>query len=281
MKKTTLIAESGSTKTDWRLCFDDGTIKSFSSIGLNPYFVSDSDLTEILTELFSNDISSKIDAVFFYGAGCSNSKVIISFQLIFSQHFENAKIEINHDLLAASRALFQNQKGMALIFGTGSNSCLFDGVTITSNIPALGYILGDEGSGADMGKRLVTRFIHGQLNLKLTEKLKEITSKEDIFQKVYKEKYPNRYLANFSRFIADNIHEEQIEGLVLESFHAFFENYVIQYQNYENYNIGVVGSLGNIYKKQLVQVSKFYDLDVFIFLYSPITELVKYHTKIN
>lgn len=277
MSKTILIADSGSTKTDWRLIQKDGFIVSYSSIGLNPYFIDSEDLLNILQDIFEHDIASSIDEVYFYGAGCSNSDIIKPFESTFEKHFANAFIEINHDLLAAARALFHREKGLAIILGTGSNSCIYDGASVVLNIPALGYILGDEGSGAYLGKQLVIKYIYNELNSELTKKLNLITSKEKIVEQVYKKPFPNKYLASFSSFIAENIRHSQIRDLVKQSLDLFFEKHVLPYPNYQDYDLGIVGSIGFVYQDILQELTTEKGLNIKNIVRSPIEDLVSFH----
>lgn len=277
MSKTILIADSGSTKTDWRLCQPDLPEVSFKSIGLNPFFVNDKLLQKNLKNTFPQPIAKRVDEVFFYGAGCSNKTVIKPFLEGFQSHFPHAKINIHHDMLGASLALFGNEPGLAIILGTGSNSCLYNGQDVTANIPALGYVLGDEGSGADMGKRLVTKYIYGELDQSLTAKLDAVTSKEDIFNKVYSQQFPNRYLASFSSFILENIEHPQMRNLVKDSLDEFINKHVVPYPNYKKFPLGIVGSIGFIYQDILQELTRKKGLEIKKIVRSPIEEMVKYH----
>lgn len=271
-----LIADSGSTKTDWRLISEDET-KSFSSIGFNPYHISENQVLEALENsglaLFNNQITE----VFFYGAGCSSEKNCNFLLQIFGSFFPNAKIEVNHDLLAAARAACQKEKGMVAILGTGSNTCLYDGVEVIENIPALGYILGDEGSGAYIGKKLITKYLYNELNIDLKHKFENQYSlnKETILEAVYKKELPNKYLASFAKFVAENV--EELEDLVLECFQDFFSKHICKYSSYREYDLHIIGSIGSVFKKQLENVAKQNEVRIGKLIKQPIEELVLFH----
>ena len=158
-----LIADSGSTKTDWRLVVEGGEINSFETIGFNPYFItSESILTELIKSDL-NEIKESVTEVYFYAAGCSSQKNRTVIQEPLNTFFCNSKVEVQHDMLAAARATCGKEKGIVGILGTGSNSCLYDGEKITENIRALGFILGDYGSGADIGKNFIKAFLANEV----------------------------------------------------------------------------------------------------------------------
>ncbi len=279
MKKTILIADSGSTKTDWRLAKSDKATTSFSSIGLNPYFVDQITLKNTLSQIFNQSLSTEVDEVFFYGAGCSSEKAIEPFEIGFQQHFPHAKIHILHDMLGAAVALFGKEKGLAIILGTGSNSCLYNGSQVINNIPALGYVMGDEGSGAHLGKLLLAKYIYQELDHSLLKKLNHLASKEDILKNVYSQPFPNRYLASFSRFVSENIDHPQMQQLVKDSFELFFDKHVIPYPNYHSFPLGIVGSIGYIFQDFVKDIALEKGLTIKKIVRSPIEELVKFHTS--
>lgn len=275
-----LIADSGSTKTDWRLVRGKD-ILSFSTIGFNPYHISNS---QILEELHSSELvefSSLISKVFFYGAGCSSidKNEIISEAL--SLFFINAEVEVNHDLLAAARASCGNLPGMTAILGTGSNSCLYDGERIVENIPALGYVLGDDGSGVDFGKMLLKKLFTNELSDELTLKFKEEYSinLNDILNAVYKEPLPNRFLAQFTMFIKKYEDKPEIDDIIKNCFHRFFKTNVCKYSNYQDYKLNAIGSVAEVFQAQLKEVALCYNVELGSVIKSPIQELVFFHTR--
>ncbi len=274
-----LIADSGSTKTDWRLLGEGGEKKNFETIGFNPYFIKSEGILAELTASGLNTIKEAITHVYFYAAGCStkSNKEIIHEPL--STFFNNAKIEVDHDLLAAARATCGNEKGITAILGTGSNSCLYNGVEITENVRALGYILGDNGSGADIGKTFIQALIGGELSKEIEAKFeKEYNLTTDmILDAVYKQELPNRFLAGFSLFVSQNIDDPFIHQIVENRFELFFEKNICKYSDYQNNQLHLIGSIAFIYKDILIKVANKYGVQIGRIIKQPIDELVKYH----
>jgi N-acetylglucosamine kinase-like BadF-type ATPase len=274
-----LIADSGSTKTDWRLINNDGEAMSFETIGFNPYIV-DSDI--VLNGLLNSDLAAikkSVKQVYFYGAGCSSEakcKVVANPLTTF---FSNAKISVEHDMLAAARATCGNEKGMIAILGTGSNSCLFDGNIIAENVTALGYILGDYGSGVDIGKALVKALMGKELPSEIESKFSEdynLTT-VDILDAVYKQAFPNRFLAGFSLFMFKNLDNPIILKMVESRFEIFFEKNICKYSNYENNTLHLVGSIAFIYQDVVKKIAEMYNVKIGKIIKQPIEELVKFH----
>jgi N-acetylglucosamine kinase-like BadF-type ATPase len=275
-----LIADSGSTKTDWRLVTDTEVLP-YSTIGFNPYHVSVSQVLNELNVSALKDKASLITQVYFYGAGCSSAEKSDLIKEALLQFFKNAQVEVNHDLLAAARATCGKNAGMSAILGTGSNFCLFDGENIIENIPALGYILGDEGSGVDMGKTLIKKYLNKELSSSLSEKLAEEYSLNlnSILNAVYKEPLPNRYLAQFTVFIKKHEDESEMDELVKNCFQHFFDLTICKYKNYKQYQLNVVGSIANVFSKQLKQVALHNEVEIGKTVKSPIDELVLFHAR--
>jgi N-acetylglucosamine kinase-like BadF-type ATPase len=248
-----LIADSGSTKTHWCLVEGDKVVKELYTLGINPFYQSTDDiLSDLREKLIPSLANEEITHLSFYGAGCAfeDKKDIVRNAL--SPLFVNASIDIESDLLGAARALFQNQKGIACILGTGSNSCYYDGVNISQNVSPLGYILGDEGSGAVLGKLLVADCLKNQLSTELKEKFftQYGFTPAQILDKVYKQPFPNRFLAQFAPFLLDNLEEPAMFNIVFESFDAFLTRNVMQYQ-LEGMEVGFVGSIAHHFRDVL------------------------------
>ena len=248
-----LIADSGSTKTHWCLVEGDKVVKELYTLGINPFYQSTDDILSYLREkLIPSLASEEITHLSFYGAGCAfeDKKDIVRNAL--SPLFVNASIDIESDLLGAARALFQNQKGIACILGTGSNSCYYDGVNIIQNVSPLGYVLGDEGSGAVLGKLLVADCLKNQLSTELKEKFftQYGFTPAQILDKVYKQPFPNRFLAQFAPFLLDNLEEPAMFNIVFESFDAFLTRNVMQYQ-LDEMEVGFVGSIAHHFRDVL------------------------------
>jgi glucosamine kinase len=193
--------------------------------------------------------------------------------------FIKARVFVGHDMLAAARALLGNKRGFAAIIGTGSNTCLYDGSEVEKNIDSLGYLLGDEGSGSYIGKKVVKDFMRGYLPAELEEKFrrKYNLSNEDIFSALYNKPLPNRFLAGFCLFADENKEHPHIAGLVEEAFNDFFRNLVSRYPGYEQYSFNCVGSVAFAFRQILEKVALSYGMSTGKIVHSPIDNLVQYH----
>jgi glucosamine kinase len=283
-----LIADSGSTKTDWRIIDSENRIHQFRTAGINPYFQSSEDIVKILQEelipacgsLLENETISEI---WFYGAGCSSPAKVQVVENALNEVFISAQIEVQHDLLAAARAVCGHKPGIAAIMGTGSNSCWYDGEKIVENIPSLGYILGDEGSGAHLGKLLLSDVLTGDapenISKNFFERLKY--SKEDVLEAVYKQPLPNRFLAQFSKFIYQNLKDPYMTDLVARSFEAFFQKHICKYSVHKDLKMGVVGSVAFYFSNILRRVAEENGVEIQTIIESPIAGLALYHLELK
>ncbi len=276
-----IIADGGSTKTNWCLLNEAGQKIYFNTEGYNPYFSSTDYIIKSLKEGLPTDLKlDNILEVNYYGAGCSTSAKAKIVENAMKAVFTSAKINIGHDLLAAARALLGTTKGFAAILGTGTNTCVYDGKTITHNIDSLAYILGDEGSGCYMGKKIVADYMRGYMPEVVRERFWETykLSPEEITDIVYTKPLANRFLAGFSKFIYDNnVHAEYSRNIVKTSFVAFFENLVSHYPNYKDYTFNCIGSVGYNFRNVLEETVKEYGMEVGKIIRSPIDDLVNYH----
>jgi N-acetylglucosamine kinase-like BadF-type ATPase len=280
-----LIADSGSTKTDWCLVDStDNTQKIYHTIGYNPYFIDTEAIFYSLSENLLKDMAGEsVDEIYFYGAGCSTpaKKDIVKKALLRS--FPQAKsIVVDHDLLATARALLGTEVGFAAILGTGCNTCLYDGNTITVNIDSLGYLIGDEGSGSHIGKKIVRDFMRGRLEPELHNRFKErfqIEGNEQIFHTLYTTQFPNRYLASFCKFADEYVTHPYIRNKVRDSFRDFFKNLVSKYPDYQSHKFNCVGSVGFVFKDILEEVALSYDMKIGKIIKSPLQDLVAFHLK--
>ena len=276
-----LIADSGSTKTHW--CVIDKTVvlKHIFTKGINPFYQAEDEIARELELVLIPELKDiHIESIFFYGAGCSfpEKKTIVSNAL--GRNFKNIPIEVQSDLLGAARSLFGDAKGVACILGTGSNSCSYNGKEITENVSPLGFILGDEGSGAVMGKTLIADCLKNQLPAELKEKLMseyELTPAV-ILENVYKKPFPNRFLAKLSPFLLKNIENPSIFNIVYNSFDAFFVRNVKQY-DCENLPVSFIGSVAYYFRDTLEIVASEQGLTIGKIEQSPMVGLVDYHTK--
>ncbi|MFN0291245.1 BadF/BadG/BcrA/BcrD ATPase family protein [Pedobacter helvus] len=277
-----LIADGGSTKTNWCLINEAGRKIHFNTEGYNPYFAKQDYIENSLRTTLPDSLdASKLKEIYYYGAGCSTdaNKKIVSDAM--QKVFVNAEIYVDHDLLASCRALLGDEPGFAAILGTGTNTCLYDGDGITLNIDSLGYFLGDEGSGSYIGKRLLADYMKGFMPKGLSESFFNIygLSNEDIFDNIYNKPLPNRFCASFSKFLYDfkTTYQEYTEDVVDTAFTAFFEKLVIHYPNYNKYLLNVVGSVGYSFRDRLSVVADKYEMGVGKIIRSPIDDLVEYH----
>ena len=278
-----LIADSGSTKTDWRLIDEENKIHQFKTTGINPYFHSSESITEALTkELLPNikfEIRNLKFELFFYGAGCSSDEKCNIVKRGLQSCFSKPIIEVEHDLLAAARALCGHDKGIAAILGTGSNSCYYNGKDIIENVVSLGYVLGDEGSGAYMGKKLIQYYLYKELPEDLDkiffEKYK--LTKDEVLENVYKKPNPNRYLASFSPFLQHNLSHHFIAKLVYDSFSDFFEHHICKYAEHKQVKMHCTGSVGFYFANILRQVATDRAVAIDKITESPIAGLTLYH----
>jgi glucosamine kinase len=277
-----LIADSGSTKTSWVLIGDHQKKLEFQSQGFNPYVQTKDQISNALkTEVYPKVKVFDIVTIYFYGAGCSTPENVAIMNLCLKGHFQNADIEVSHDLMAAAKSLWHDERGIVAILGTGSNSCVFDGTRIIKSVPSLGYVLGDEGSGAYMGKKLILAYYYGLLPEGIHKKIiaKFSPETDGFLDHVYKMENPNRWLASFAAFISDNIKEEFCNNIVVSSFRDFFDAHIIHYKDFQDYPLGVVGSIGYYFRDQLEIVSKEYGFSLKKVIKSPMEELVNYHLQ--
>jgi len=276
------IADSGSTKTSWIISDGRKSERSFSTIGFNPYFVTQKEVETCISEAFPKDISvNEISNVYFYGSGCSNCDNYGHLQKALENFFCCAEINIYSDMLGTARAVLKHEAGVAAILGTGSNSCFFDGNEITKSPVSLGYILGDEGSGATIGKTFIKRYLEGKFETDLTQQIFKETGETitTVLNSVYKGEHPNRYLANFTKTIKKHIDHPQMKSLISQSFSDFFENYLFIYPNYLDYKIGFCGSIAYYFEELLVEglVKIGYKKDNIYIVNNVLPELLKYH----
>lgn len=275
-----LIADSGSTKTEWCVAEKGVALQTVFTAGTNPYFQTPEEIaSEIRDTLYPSLTGYEIEAVYFYGAGCAfPDKNRIIEQAIHSCW--PVPIEVYSDLMGAARALCYDQPGIACIMGTGSNSCLYDGVGIQDHISPLGFILGDEGSGATLGKLLVGDCLKRQLPESLIEKFLQqyALTPAILLERVYKQPFPNRFLAGLSRFLLENLTEQPIYNMVYNSFRSFFIRNVMQYDGYDTCPIHFVGSVAFHYREVLKEAALSLNLKTGTIAQAPMPGLLVYHT---
>ncbi|MGN6180485.1 MAG: N-acetylglucosamine kinase [Mucilaginibacter sp.] len=279
-----IIADGGSTKTNWCLVTEEGKKVYFNTEGYNPYFSNEEYIIESLNESLPTDLERDlITEVNYYGAGCSTADKRQIVETAMQAVFTNAKIYIGHDLLAAARALLGTNEGFAAILGTGTNTCIYNGREITMNIDSGAYILGDEGSGCYIGKKLLTDYIRGYM----PEEVRKVfwdtfkLTPDDVNDAVYTQPRANRFCASFSKFVYDNIvNIEYSRNIVRTSFEDFFRNLVTHYPDYKKYTFNCIGSVGYNFRNVLEEVATENGMTVGRIIRSPIDDLVKYHLEL-
>lgn len=282
MSSYKIVADSGSTKTDWVIVDEDGLeISRVRTIGFNPYFQTSDFIYNTLKNSFS-DIQSHLDSineVFFYGAGCSSSEKNLIVENGLKQIFINAEINVNHDMVAASRASLGDLPGIACIIGTGANSCVWNGYEILENIPSHGFIFGDEGSGSYLGIRLLKLYLSNKMENSLKEsfEVEFKTSVDEILNKTYKGQSPNVYLASFATFYSLHTNNSTLMNIVEQGFEDFIKVRVLPYKQHTSLKLGFVGSIAYHFRNVLEKVAHKHSLQIESIAKCPIDNLVRYH----
>jgi glucosamine kinase len=277
-----LIADSGATKTTW--CLLGGPRKKMiHTQGISPYFLNTEQIIALLQkELLPKLKDAAIDEVFYYGTGCSNPANVAIVKTAIKNAIPSAKkINVDHDMMGIARAACGTTKGVACILGTGSNSCVFNGKKIIKNNPAPGFILGDEGSGAYLGKKVVQHFIYNTFDEDLMHKfkLKFNTDYTEILRRVYKEPLPNRYLASFAPFLSENRGHYMIENIIEDGLSDFFFTHLYKYNETWTLPIHFVGSIAFYFKDVLQELCGSFELQLGKVIKAPMDGLIEYHSK--
>ena len=295
-----LIADSGSTKTDWTLLHDTGRradevfVKTFKTQGITPVHQSPAEIRQILVQELMPQLSTFSRAelvhskiletpllsninVFFYGSGCTPANVPMMKQML-GEVFSPQKVEVYSDLMAAARALCGHEEGIACILGTGANSCLYDGENIVQNTPPLGYILGDEGSGAVLGKLFVNALFKDAQFADIRDAYLAETklTMPFIINKVYREPLANRFLASTSVFIHQHLEFRPLRQMVVDNFRSFFQRNLVQYQR-RDLSVHAVGSIAFNYQEELKEAAEKEGFTIGHLLATPMEGLVEYH----
>lgn len=277
-----LVADSGSSKTDWIITIDQSESVAFSTKGINPFFINEREITRI----FSQDAeikkyADKAKEVYFFGEGCSNpdKREMVSNGL--SQVFRNAFINVENDAVGSAYATCGKSQGFTCVLGTGSNIAFFDGTEVQYGKHGLGFILGDEGSGVWFGKRLLTSFLYGKMPRALKIDFKETYNidKEAVIKNVYQRPLPNIYLASFAPFMSKHRTEPFIEELLIEGIETFVHTHIMQYPDYRHFPCHFVGSIAWNFRDVLERVCKKHYIKVGKVLAHPIKELSEYILK--
>ena len=273
-----LVADSGSTKTDWYLV-DGNQWTTYTTQGYNPYYCTTAEVQESLeAELLGSLDAQKVGELYFYGAGCSNTATQAIIMGALGPTFSRASISLGDDLLAAARATAGRREGICCILGTGSNSCYYNGQIIADKIPSLGYILGDEGAGTHIGKKLIKAYFYREMPPALATELEASfdMDKHLIISSLLDDKNPNRLLASFALFCSKHQEEAFIQQLVSNCFEAFLNRHVLKYPNAHDLPVHFIGSVAFGFKKLLKELLIEHNLNAGKILQSPFPSLLEY-----
>jgi len=280
MAKTILIADSGATKAEWCL-IRNGKKKAIFTQGISPYFLDTEQIKNLLLKELKPGLKNiTVEEVFYYGTGCANADNAKSVKKAIKNVFTEAKVEVTHDLMAAARGLCRRKKGIVANLGTGSFCCYFDGKKIVRQTPGIGYVLGDEGSGAYLGKKVIQYYLYETFDDDLRARFdaKYVTNRIEILENVYKKPLPNRYLASFAIFLAENRGHYMIENIIEDALNDFFFYHLCKYRESWVMPIHFVGSIAYGFKDVLQQLCNTYEFELGTVMKNPMEGLIKYHS---
>jgi N-acetylglucosamine kinase-like BadF-type ATPase len=276
-----LLADSGATKCEWCLAETKKRTKTVFTQGISPYFLSTPQIETIIrTELLPNFKKvPPIEAVYYYGTGCSNPENVKIVKKAITNSFPGSEVQVGTDLLGAARALCGDEKGIACILGTGSNSCYYNGKKIVKNSPGLGYVLGDEGSGAYLGRKVLQYFLYNTFDEELRYKFdaKYATTNMEILENVYKKPLPNRYLASYTLFLAENRGHYMIENIIEDGLNDFFFSHLCKYTESWTMPIHFVGGVSFAFSDIIKDLCHSYEFEMGAILKNPMEGLIQYH----
>lgn len=278
-----LLAESGSTKTDWCLIHEDGSVVHVQTNGINPHLQTQDEIALLLErELAEEHNIYRPDAVYYYGAGAFNPVKRKEMAATLSSFFRTEEVGVECDLLGAARSLCGNKKGIVCILGTGSNSCYYNGETIEERQVSLGYIAGDEGSGNHMGKRVLQYYAYRTFDEELTLSFEQLFGNDigAIIGKLYREPFPNRYLATFVKLLKSNRGHFMVENIIEDCLHDFFHSQLLKYRQSWNLPIYFTGSVAYEFSDVIQALCGQYELEFGAIVKSPLEGLTKYHINL-
>ena len=281
MRKNYIIADSGATKCQWTLVLGNQK-KTITTIGISPYFLTTDQIVETIAKGFNKKVDTDIiNAVYFYGTGLSNPLNVASIKKALKKVFPKADLDIQTDLVAVARATCQHSKGVACILGTGSNTGYFNGKKIVKNSPGLGYVLGDEGSGAYLGKKVLQYYLYKTFDEELMHAFesKYPINKDQILDAIYKQPLPNRYMASFSEFLSEHRGHYMIENIIEDGINDFFFAHLNKLNESWLYPIHFAGSVAYIFRDVIKQLATAYELEIGTIVKSPMEGLIAFHKK--
>lgn len=278
--KIKLIAESGSTKADWCLLSGNDSW-NFKTQGISPYFLDSPQIKELLEKELLPQLPPEvqIEEIYYYGTGCLQPKSVSIVETALQAVWPLAKVDVKHDMMGAARSLCGREPGVASILGTGANSCYYDGNGIVKNNPGLGFVLGDEASGAYLGKKLLRMYMYNSFDeeLKARFDLQYNTNNDEILENVYRRPMANRYLAGFAPFLNENRGHYLIENILEDAFNEFFFNHIYKYSESWTHPLHFTGSIAWHFQDILKELCELYELQLGKILRSPMEGLVAYH----
>lgn len=279
-----LVADSGSTNTDWVGILRTGEQVSLASEGYNPFVQTEAYITDSIARAMQGNIDiSAVDRVYFYGAGCQGDKIDRMARLLGGIFSHAEQVHVAVDLLAAARSLLGNQAGFAAILGTGTNTCLYDGRKITHHVDSLGYLLGDEGSGSAIGRQVLVDFLRNRMPEMVRRHFVDTyrVHAESLLEEVYAVSQPNRYLASYAKFAGmDTVYAEYGKAVAARAFHSFFERLVAAYPGYRQHQFNCVGSVAYHFRGVLAEVASDYGMELGQITPYVVDGLVAYHAAI-
>lgn len=281
MPKIKLIADSGSTKTEWCLLTGNKKKKFFTQ-GLSPYFLNQDQIVAVLEAGMTKKVKKDgVDEIHFYGTGCKSAENKRTVNKALRRAFGTATITVEDDLTGAAKSLCGRDSGIACILGTGSNSCYYNGKKIAKNSPGLGFILGDEGSGAVLGKTVVQHYLYDLMDdiLKAKFEKKFNTTSVEILNAVYKKPLPNRYLASFVPFLAENRGNYMVENILEDGINQFFYTHLLRYKEITSCPVHFVGGIAHGFEDIILSLCRGYEFQVGNIYKTPMEGLVEYHNQ--
>jgi len=275
-----LVADSGSSKTDWLLNISQEETQQFRTGGLNPYFLSEKEIVKVIQEQAREMVAygPQITEIYFFGAGCSSPDRHEIVSNAISQLFPGSYISVDSDLLGSAYATCGHEKGLCCVLGTGSNISIFDGEDIHDGKHGLGFVLGDEGAGTWLGKTLITDFLYGNMPDDINNKFNEAyhLDKDTVIKNVYQKPAGNSYLASFARFLSEIRESEYAQDVLRNGFLEFIETNIKTYPEYNRYKCNFVGSIAYVFEDELKAICKENGIRVGKIIKQPIHDLMHF-----
>lgn len=282
-EKTHIIIDAGATKTEFLVLDGKKSVHPFFAAGINANYATDEQIQKIFDH-FADSLSKeyrKTEQITYYGAGCASEENAMRIAAIIAHTFPSAAFRIYSDLMEACHALCGNQPGLAAILGTGSSSCLYDGNKIIKRAPSLGYLIGDEGSGTHLGKKMVTAYMMEKIPVYLLEEIEKTfdLNPNKVIQRIYRHDNPNKFFASFAPFIQNHINEPAIKQLCKESFSEFFDTQIAYYDKNSYSQVNLMGSVAFHFKDIIMEVADEKNICIGTIIGSPMTQLIEFHTQ--